>query len=285
MRHYKQFPDLTGATEIAVDTETCDPSLRTRGCGGVRGEGEVLGISLAWRDLDKSVFGLDAGIKSLYFPIAHAEGNLDKDKVRAYLQDVLGRDKPTVYANAGYDAEWLRHFGVRVTGAKLDVQIAEALIDENQKSYRLNALAKKYLGEEKLTDEMGVAGATHLGCKPEEVITRLRELPASMVNAYARTDAELTLEVMEKQRLELADLGLDRVWRLECKLVDVLQDMRWMGIRLEVNGTRKLQAELAKEEEYHREEIRKLVGWDVNPWSNDDVCKAAHQLGLTGLVV
>ncbi|MCI0562474.1 MAG: hypothetical protein MN733_28645 [Nitrososphaera sp.] len=285
MEHHQQFPDLSKASEICLDLETHDPELKTRGCGGVRGSGYPLGFALAWRDTDRSVFGLSPGVKSIYLPISHAYGNLDPDQVKLYLNDTFSRNIPVIGANIAYDLEWCKAAGIRVTGLKLDVQVAEALIDENQKSYRLNALAKKYLGEEKLTDEMGVAGAAHLGCKPEEVITRLRELPASMVADYARTDAELTLEIMEIQQRSLFELGLQRVWDLECRLVDTLLEMRFKGIRLDVEGTRILQTNLAEEEQYHRDEIKKMVGWDVNPWSNDDVCKAAHQLGLTGLVV
>ena len=35
------YPDLSDAKRIAVDLETRDPNLKTKGPGGVRGDGEI----------------------------------------------------------------------------------------------------------------------------------------------------------------------------------------------------------------------------------------------------
>ena len=285
MEYFKQWPDLSKAPVIALDLETRDPSLKAKGCGGVRNEGEILGFSLAWRDLDQSRFGLDAGMQSLYFPIAHAEGNLDRYQVTQYLNKTLGHGMQVVGANIAYDLEWCRRAGVQVPGPKTDVQITEALIDENQKSYRLNVLSNKYLGESKLSEELFDLGSGYLGCPKEDVITRLKELPAELVEGYAREDAELTLRIMEKQAPLLSDLGLGRVAELESKLIDVLQDVRWQGIRLDTDQTRALQIDLRQEEVEVVQAIERLTGTAVNPWSHDEVQAAATKLGLTGLIV
>ena len=60
------FPDLGKYDEIAIDLETKDPDLKTKGSGAVIGNGDVVGISVATY-ADK-----------WYFPIAHKEGpNMD----------------------------------------------------------------------------------------------------------------------------------------------------------------------------------------------------------------
>ena len=65
----KEFPDLRKADEIAIDLETRDPNLKSKGSGAISGDGEVVGIAVA----------VD-GYKG-YFPIAHEEGpNLDRKK-------------------------------------------------------------------------------------------------------------------------------------------------------------------------------------------------------------
>lgn len=284
--HYTKYPDLSKVSQICLDLETRDPNLKTKGCGGVRDDGEVLGFALAWRELrPTALFGLDPGVMSIYLPIAHSEGNLHKEDVLGYLHTVFKHNIPVVGANIAYDLEWMRHQGISVTGQKKDVQIAEALINENQKSYSLNALSEKWLGQKKLTDDLSKNGASLLGCSPKDVITKLAELPADLVAPYARMDAELTLRVMELQEKVLSELGLLDVWELECCLVDVLQDVRALGICLDVPGTIALKARLSEEAAIHTASLTKLSGMEVNVWSHDDVLAAATKLGLTGLIV
>ena len=40
------FPDLSQAKYIAIDLETKDPNLKSRGSGAVIGEGEIIGCLL-----------------------------------------------------------------------------------------------------------------------------------------------------------------------------------------------------------------------------------------------
>ena len=61
------FPDLKDAKYIAIDLETKDLDLKSRGSGAIQGRGEIVGIAVA-------VDGWSG-----YYPIAHeGGGNLDK---------------------------------------------------------------------------------------------------------------------------------------------------------------------------------------------------------------
>ena len=42
----KEYPDLRSYDEIAVDLETRDPDLKSKGSGAVTGNGDVVGLSL-----------------------------------------------------------------------------------------------------------------------------------------------------------------------------------------------------------------------------------------------
>ena len=65
------FPDLSECKEIAIDLETKDPDLKTKGSGAVINQGKVVGIAVA-------VDGWEG-----YYPIAHeGGGNMDKDIVK-----------------------------------------------------------------------------------------------------------------------------------------------------------------------------------------------------------
>ena len=41
------FPDLKDHKYIAIDLETRDPTLKTRGSGALIGEGEIVGVAVA----------------------------------------------------------------------------------------------------------------------------------------------------------------------------------------------------------------------------------------------
>ena len=93
----------------------------TKGPGGVRKDGYIVGFSVA----------TDDGFAE-YYPVRHAAGgNLNPDNAFAWLRDMLKTDIPKVGANLPYDLEWLLTEGVKVGGAKYDVQIAEPLLDED----------------------------------------------------------------------------------------------------------------------------------------------------------
>ncbi len=41
------FPDLSSATEIAIDLETCDPNMESMGPGWPRKDGFIVGYAVA----------------------------------------------------------------------------------------------------------------------------------------------------------------------------------------------------------------------------------------------
>ena len=141
-----ELPDLRSYDEIAVDLETRDPDLKSKGSGSVIGNGEVVGIAVA-------VPG-----RSFYFPIAHGSGpNMDKKKVLEWFKDTMATSADKIFHNAMYDVCWIRHMGIEIKGRIFDTMIAASLIDENRFAYTLNALSWEYLGHGKneaaLTEE------------------------------------------------------------------------------------------------------------------------------------
>ena len=60
--------------EIAVDLETKDPRLKTHGPGWPTGNGEVVGIAIAYEGFNS------------YFPFGHeGGGNLDKEFIKKWF--------------------------------------------------------------------------------------------------------------------------------------------------------------------------------------------------------
>ena len=135
-----EFPELKDAKEIAIDLETKDIHLLTRGPGSAIGDGFIAGISVAtdgWKG---------------YYPIAHeGGGNLDRSKVLNWFTALLKNDATKIFHNALYDVCWIRQTlpKVRINGKIVDTMIAAGLVDENKMRYDLNSLCRNYIGEGK----------------------------------------------------------------------------------------------------------------------------------------
>jgi len=91
-----EYPDLSQATEIAIDLETKDPNIKTKGPGWATFDGAIVGFAVA------------ALGQQWYFPIQHdAGGNMDLAITTAWMQDILKTDATKIFHNASYDVGWL----------------------------------------------------------------------------------------------------------------------------------------------------------------------------------
>lgn len=267
-----EFPELRqrGAKILSLDLETRDPNLLTNGPGGVRGDGYIIGASIATEDFRG------------YFPVRHEDGgNLDRDQTFAWLRDQLSTDIPKVGANIIYDLEWLRAEGIEVRGPKYDVQVAEPLLDENRRSYALNELAKIHLGETKDETLLIQAAQQHYGIAEKEVKSNMWRMHSKYVGPYGEKDADLPLRIFAKQAVRLGEDSLEHCfYELETPLVDVLLDMRWNGVPVDIPAAEIAVAKLKAEQDRMYGEMCKLAGREVDFWSNVSIAAACHALGL-----
>lgn len=264
------FEDLSRAKVISIDVETKDPDIKTTRMAAIKKEGYVVGFSV----------GTDYGYKK-YYPLRHpGEGNVDVDKAVSWLNDQLALPVPKVGANVMYDLEWLRFgLGIDVPGRKIDIQMVEALIDENRKHYSLDAIAKERLGRSKDEAVLRCAAAS-LGIRPEAVKANIWRLPADKVRVYAESDASLPIDIYDAQQEDLARFDLGRVFDLECDIIDVLFAMRVRGVRINVDLADRTASLLKKQEDDLRKELLSIAGIEVDVWSGQSIETAAKRLGL-----
>jgi DNA polymerase I-like protein with 3'-5' exonuclease and polymerase domains len=264
-----EFPSLASAPYIAVDVETYDPELDTKGPGGVRGVGRLVGISLAvpgW---------------STYLPINHEGGdNLPADLVLRYLRTELQGSQPKLGAKILYDAEWLQCYDVHLGGDLQDIQVREALIDENQYTYDADTLFSKYTSTGK-AHELLFAYAATLGHRTEKQVKQnLWRYPARYVGPYAIQDAVGTLEVFLAQNGIIDKAGLNKVLALEVRITRLLLKMRFQGIPVDLDRAEKSLVDLEKLKQEALAKLRHVAGFDVDIWSGQSIEKAFVQLGL-----
>lgn len=260
------LPDLSGASEIAVDLETRDPDLKSRGPGWPTGNGEVVGVAIATADTN------------IYLPFAHAGGgNLDKKIICRWLKKTLSGSADIICHNAAYDIGWLKSMDVPVSGRIIDTMITAALLDENRFSYSLNALSFDYLGKTK-SERLLTEAARDFGIDPK---AELWKMPSGFVGPYAEQDAQLTLELWHLFKGQIAKEELSTVWELETALIPCLIEMTARGIRVDTDRAEITKQELLKREKQALRKLKKLAGFNVEIWASASLKKAFDILGLS----
>ena len=180
---------------------------------------------------------------------------MNRKQVLDWFTSVCQLPAAKIFHNAMYDVCWIRKLGININGLVLDTMIAASLIDENRYSYTLNTLSwaflKKGKNETRLTE-----AAKSRGLDPKADMWRL---PAMEVGAYAEKDAELTLELWQLYKKIIKEQNLQEVFNLETDLFPCLVDMRFLGVRVDVERAHKLKQELALQEEMLIHSIKKKV--------------------------
>ena len=262
-----EYKDLSEAKEIAIDLETRDEGInKGLGAGWATGNGEIVGVAVATKGF------------SAYYPFGHqGGGNLIKEQVLSYVTDLCALPCRKIFHNAPYDVGWLQAYGIKVQGEIVDTMIAGALLDENRYSYSLNALCKEYLGELKAEKEL-LESAKLFGVSPKE---ELYKLPSEYVGFYAQEDARLTYDLWQRFKNELYKQNLMTIWELERDLQPHLIEMRRRGIRVNLEGTEKLKKDFKQKENITLQNIKKLVGKDIDIWGARSISFAFDKMGIS----
>ena len=259
------FPDLSKEKYIAIDLETKDPNLKSKGSGAVIGEGKIVGIAVATKGW------------SAYYPIEHeGGGNLDKRTVLDWVKEVCATSATKIFHNAMYDVCWLRAYGIPINGFIVDTMVMASLIDENRLWYSLNSVSFDYLGKTKSEAVLReTADSWGIDAKSE-----MYKLPAMYVGSYAEKDAELTLELFEVLSKELGSQKLHDVFNLETQLFPCLIDMKFKGVRVDVEKAHDLKKTLILKEKKLLLEIKNETGIDVQLMAARSVAKVFDKLKL-----
>jgi DNA polymerase I-like protein with 3'-5' exonuclease and polymerase domains len=261
----EEFPDLRQAATIAIDLETWDPDLKSKGSGSVMKNGKVVGIAVA-------VDGYSG-----YFPFDHeGGGNLEKDKVIQWFKDVCECPADKVFHNAMYDVCWIRSMGIKINGRIVDTMIAASLVNENRFRYDLNSLGWDYVGKGKNETELKAA-ANEWGVDPK---ADMWKLPSMYVGNYAERDAELTLSLWKAMQKEISDQDLGAIFELETDLFPCLVDMRFLGVKVDVERAHELKRDLTLSEEMLLHKIKKETGLDTQIWAARSIAKVFEKLKL-----
>ena len=261
----QDFPDLSNYPEISIDLETKDPNLKTMGSGSVTGRGEIVGIAVAVIDW------------SGYYPIAHeGGGNMDKKKVMSWFQNVLKTPAVKIFHNAMYDVCFIRAAGLKIEGYIVDTMIAGSLVDENRFRYDLGSMGRDYVGKGKneavLKETADVWGV--------DAKSEMYKLPAMYVGEYAEQDATLTLALWQEMKKEIQHQDIQSIFELECELFPCLVDMRFLGVRVDLEAATALKNKLSLQEKECLQKVKKETGVDTQIWAARSIAQVFEKLRL-----
>ena len=263
--------DLKGIDTVAVDIETYDPNLKTKGLGAIRNDGFICGIAVA------------TGKDTSYFPLHHSDTELTMGKKlkiwKVLNEKIFQNEKITkVFHNAMYDVCWIRAVtGSMIKGRIVDTMIAASVIDENRFRYSLDALSKDYIGDSKYKYDLQQKTLEWSGGMVKDPMSNMHRLPSSIVKNYAKQDVDLTFKLWN-----LFDKKLDevlytkengeqktcrKIFELETKLFPCLVDMKFKGVRIDVQKAKKFGAHLKKRKDQIVTAIRKRTTKKIDIWA------------------
>jgi DNA polymerase-1 len=241
------FKELRKQKRIAIDLETT--SLNPR-------EAEVVGYAVAWKEGEAH-----------YLAVRGPAGAplLDPDQTLAKLRTVL--EDPAVAKvnqNVKYDLIVLRSQGARTAGAAGDPMVAHYLLHAGQRSHNLEYLAQEYLHHQviPITDLIGrKPRANEKGARQ----LRMDEVPTPKVAEYSGEDADVALRLAGILEPQLKAAGLDALYRdLEVPLIEVLAELEYNGIRLDIPMLKRVGEDMARQLAGIEEEIYAAAGHPFN---------------------
>ena len=186
---------------------------------------------------------------------------LDGDELaplRALLED------PAVNKTA-HDAKYaillLRRAGVTLRGLDFDTTVASYVLDPGRRSHALDQLALEFL-DRKTTSFEELCG------KAKEAIP-FDEVPVACARDYACERADVVWRLRERFEPQLDELQLARLFHdIEMPLVEVLAEMEWQGITIDVEWFASLKERFERERRRVESEIYATAGEEFNINSN-----------------
>jgi len=264
-----QLPAWPLKGRVCVDVECRDDDLYDLG-PGVRRGGYVCGVAFAIEDGPAH-----------YLPIRHeGGGNLAAEPAWTYLRDQARDFEGTLVLNMGaYDLDYLWENGVefpRVAWYR-DVQNAEPLLDEFQRTYGLDAICARRGIPGKDERELR-AHAASWGVNPK---TGLWRLHAGAVGHYAEQDVRAPLALLRLQERDLESQGLSKTFDLESRVTVPLVRMTRRGLRIDLDELDRVEAWAKGRLADYVGQIQHLTGVRIGSISNaEEVARALRARGL-----
>jgi DNA polymerase-1 len=178
--------------------------------------------------------------------------------LRALLADATV--KKTAH-HAKYDLLVLRRAGVPVAGIDFDSMLASYVLDPGRRSHAIDALALEFL-------QLPMTGYDELTGKGKQQLP-FDVVPVAEAAEYSCADADYAWRLRELLEPRIADVGATPLLRdVELPLVEVLAQMEWNGIAIDLPWFHSLKTRFARERGEVEKQIYAEAGEEFNINSN-----------------
>jgi DNA polymerase I len=163
--------------------------------------------------------------------------------------------------NSKYDLLMLRSAGVNLAGLDFDTMLASYVLDPGRRSHGLDVLALEFL-DHTMTSYADLCGKGRTAIPFDEC-------PVPAARDYACEDADMALRLRRVFEPQLESYELTRLFDgVEIPLVDVLAEMEWTGIAIDLPLFSSLKQRFQTEREAVEKQIYKAAGVEFNINSN-----------------
>ncbi|HVS37814.1 MAG TPA: DNA polymerase I, partial [Gemmataceae bacterium] len=214
----------------------------------------IVGLAFSW-----------APGQAWYLAARGPEGSplLDPDETLERLKPILADPKiAKLNQNIKYDLLVLRGKGVEVRGVTGDPMVADYLLHAGERSHNLEELARRYLNHPMIPIEDLIGKKSK-----KQAQLRMDQIPVERVAKYSGEDADAAWRLAEHLESELTRQGgsLRKLYdEVEVPLVEVLAELEYNGVRLDVPLLKRLSADMAGRLEAIEKEIYELAGRPFN---------------------
>jgi DNA polymerase-1 len=185
-------------------------------------------------------------------------GSAEMAPLRELLEDPAVRKTAQ---NAKYDIIALRRAGVRLRGLEFDTMLASYVLDPGRRSHGLDVLALEFL-DHQMTSYEDLCGKGR-GEIPFD------QCPVEAARDYSCEDADMALQLRAVFEPQLEAQQLGQLFRdVEVPLVDVLAEMEWQGISIDLPWFASLKERFQRERERAEQAIYAEAGKEFNINSN-----------------
>jgi DNA polymerase-1 len=163
--------------------------------------------------------------------------------------------------NSKYDVLMLRSAGINLAGLDFDTMLASYVLDPGRRSHGLDVLALEFLDHTMMS-------YTDL-CGKGRTAIPFDECPVPAARDYACEDADMALRLRRVFEPQLETYELTRLFDgVEIPLVDVLAEMEWTGIAIDLPLFSSLKQRFQAEREAVEKQIYEAAGVEFNINSN-----------------
>jgi DNA polymerase I len=186
---------------------------------------------------------------------------LDSDEMAPLRELLEDRSVRKTAQNSKYDKLTLRCAGVNLAGLDFDTMLASYVLDPGRRSHGLDVLALEFL-------DHTMTSYTDL-CGKGRTAIPFDECPVEAARDYSCEDADMTLRLRKVFEPQLESYELTRLFDgVEIPLVDVLAEMEWTGIAIDLPWFSSLKQRFQAEREAVEKQIYAAAGTEFNINSN-----------------